>query len=164
MKPEIYEIGFVNDTACGSETVQKQIDEVRKLDCTSLVNPEDINEHVPDWNAFDNPNESRSLFQSILRDRKKRIDEKTFMADRPNFAVITAVDGKAVRLEYYEGHDALSLVYDIRSRELTGQKLPKFMESDPQAYDPVEYLKGLFPQMAGKEKEVKELLDQVHNM
>ncbi len=38
------------------------------------------------------------------------------------------LDGKAVRLEYYEGHDALSLVYDIWAKELEGKELPKWLE------------------------------------
>ena len=162
MESKIFEIGFVNDRACDSETVRKQIAAVRELDCSSLVNPEDVNENVPSWDIFDDENEPRTLFQAILKDRKRRIDENTLMADRPNFAVITAVDNKAVRLEYYEGHDALSLVYDIRSKELIGKRLKNFMESDPQAYDPVEYLKSIFPMLEGKETELKELLKEVH--
>ena len=162
MESKIFEIGFVDDRACDSETVGKQIAEVRKLDCSLLVNPENISEAVPSWDVFDNEAEPRTLFQAILKDRKRRIDENTLMADRPNFAVVTAVNGQAVRLEYYEGHDALSLVYDIRSKELLGKKLKNFMESDPQAYDPIEYLKSIFPQLAGKETELKELLKEVH--
>lgn len=67
------------------------------------------------------------MFQSIRRDRELRVDKETLMADRPGFALITAMDNKAVRLEYYEGHDALSLVYDVKAKELQGKKLPNFM-------------------------------------
>jgi len=69
-------------------------------------------------------------------------------------------DGKAVRLEYYEGHDALSLVYDIRAKELEGKELPKWLESDPYAYDPAAFLEA----MLGLPKEVsKPILDITHS-
>jgi hypothetical protein len=111
------------------------------------------------WDDVDNPNEPRTLFQSILKDREMRVDKKTLMADRPSFCVITAADGKAIRLEFYEGHDALSLIYDIRSKELQGKRLPNFMDEDPQAYDPARFLRENF----GIPEELsKPILDKVH--
>lgn len=81
------------------------------------------------------------------------------MADRPDFCVITAMDNKAVRLEFYEGHDALELVYDLRAKELHGKDLPKFMENDPQAYDPAAFLKEAF---GLPEEFTKPLLEELH--
>lgn len=73
--------------------------------------------------------------------------------------VVTVMEGKAVRLEYYEGHDALSLVYDVRAKKLQGKKLPNFMDKDPQAYDPAKFLKEAF----GIPEEIsKPLLDKAH--
>lgn len=135
----IYFIGVDGEQVVDSVETAKQIEVVKKLNC-NLQN----DGNVLTWDDFDNSEESRTLFQSILGDRKIRVDEKTFMADRPAFCVITEHEGDAVRLEYYEGHDALSLVYDIRAKELTGKDLPKWMESDPQAYDPVKFLKDVF--------------------
>ena len=135
----IFFIGTDGEKVVNSKETLKQIEQVRKLNC-SLQD----GETALTWNDVDNPEETRTLFQSILGDRKMRVDEKTFMADRPAFCVITEHEGAAVRLEYYEGHDALSLVYDIRAKELEGKELPKWMESDPQAYDPVKFLKEAF--------------------
>ena len=81
------------------------------------------------------------------------------MADRPSFCVVTPMDGKAVRLEFYEGHDALSLVYDLRSKELQGKDFPNFMDHDPQAYDPVKFVKDAF---GIPENLSKPILDELH--
>lgn len=142
-----------NQTVTSIET-RKQIEAVKKLKCDLVIEGEN-----PTWNAFDDPKESRTLFQSIEGDRKMRVDEKTFMADRPSFAVVTEHEGKAVRLEYYEGHDALSLVYDVRSQELEGKELPNFMESDPNAYDPIAFLKDVFGM---PEDFTRPIIDEIH--
>jgi len=56
--------------------------------------------------------------------------------------------------------DALSLVYDIRAKELEGKELPKWLESDPYAYDPAAFLEA----MLGIPKEVsKPILDITHS-
>jgi hypothetical protein len=104
-------VGFENDEACDSEQTQRQIDEVIKLNCL-LVDPQDHTQRIT-WADLNNPDEGRTLFQSILTDRRIRIDEKNLMADRPPFAVLNVVKGESgeydqvIRLEYYEGHDAL---------------------------------------------------------
>src|SRR5690554_228541 len=131
----IYHIGFDGEEVVNSLKTQRQIDEVKKLECMLVHKGTSL-----DWETFDNPEQSQTLFQAILRDRKCRVDEGNLMADRPQFAVITAYEGKAVRLEYYEGHDELELVYDIRAAELKGKNLPQFLESDPHAYDPAAFL------------------------
>lgn len=137
MSTKIYFVGSDGEQATNSETTLQQIEEVEKLEC-ALLNPE--NQEPLTWKALNDEAETRTLFQSILVDRRQRIDEHTLMASRPSFCVITAIEGKAVRLEFYEGHDALSLVYDVRAAELIDKELPKFMESDPQAYNPAEFL------------------------
>ena len=142
-----------NQTVTSIET-RKQIEVVKLLQCDLMHGDEQLS-----WDDFDNPEAERTLFQSIERDRKTRIDEKTFMADRPSFAVVTEHEGRAVRVEYYEGHDALSLVYDIRSKELEGKELPNFMESDPQAYDPVKFLKDIFGMPEGI---TRPIIDEIH--
>jgi hypothetical protein len=69
------------------------------------------------------------------------------------------MDNKAVRLEYYEGHDALTLVYDVRAKELQDKELPNFMDKDPQVYDPAKFLKEAF----GIPEELsKPILDELH--
>ena len=98
----IYFIGANGEKVVDSIETLKQIEAVKKLTCNML---DDGN--ILTWNDFDNPEETRTLFQSILGDRKMRVDEKTFMADRPAFCVITEHEGAAVRLEYYEGHRCL---------------------------------------------------------
>ena len=150
----IYFIGADGEQVINSEKTQKQIDEVKKLKCNLQNEGEALT-----WKAFDDPEESRTLFQSILRDRKIRVDEKTLMADRPAFCVITEHEGEAVRLEYYEGHDALKQVYDIRAKELEGKELPNFMESDPQAYDPAKFLKDFFGM---SEDFTRPIIEEIH--
>lgn len=141
MITKTYFIGANGEEATDSKTTLQQIKDVEALQC-ALVNPK--NQEPLTWAAVNNEAEPRTIFQAILADRKMRIDDRTLMADRPSFCVITAVDGRAVRLEFYEGHDALGLVYDLRSAELAGKDLPQWMESDPQAYDPAAFLKQAF--------------------
>lgn len=147
-------IGADGEKVVNCATTRKQIAEVEALECAL--------EHdglAVTWKDLDDPEQPRTIFQSILQDRKLRVDEHTMMADRPAFAVITAREGKAVRLEYYEGHDALKLVFDLRARGLQGKSMPAFLESDPHAYDPAKFLKDLL----GIPEEVsKPILDAAH--
>ena len=50
-------------------------------------------------------------------------------------------------------------MFDLRSRELQGKKLPAFMDEDPQAYDPAKFLKEF---MGIPEDVSKPILDEVH--
>lgn len=121
----------------GRAETEAQIARVRELEC-ALADGEALT-----WDDFDNPAEPRTLFQAIARDRGRRIDQGTYMADRPPFAVVTVHGDRAVRLEYYEGHDALALVYDVRAPELQGKPLPRYLERDPHAYDPAAFLEEI---------------------
>lgn len=153
---KIYLVGIDGEQTVNSETTLQQIAEVEKLEC-ALVDAETQEPYT--WLNLNDAAEPRTLFQSILADRRKRVDEHVLMASRPSFCVVTAVSGRAVRLEFYEGHDALSLVYDVRAAELQSKDLPKFLESDPQAYDPAEFLE----QAMGIPRELSEpLLKKLH--
>jgi hypothetical protein len=161
METKILFVGVDGETAVDSGTTRKQIDEVRKLECALAK----LDGKAMAWDDVDDPEEPRSLLQSILADRRYRVDVGELMANRPSFAVITVVDNKAVRLEFYEGHDALELVYDLRSLELQGKDLPNFMESDPQAYDPIAFLSEHFSDIVkyfGSNESVREMLDELH--
>lgn len=142
-------IGFIEDTACDSATTRRQIDALRNY-VLDIRGPGGEEIH---WLDIDSPDEPRTFLRAIEGDRRIRIDEKTLMADRPPFAVITEEQGRITRIEYYEGHDALELMYDLRSPDLQGKLLQRFLDHHPQAYDPREYLAGLgFPE---------EVLDEV---
>lgn len=147
-------IGADGETVVDSANTRKQIAEVEALECVMENEGRALT-----WKDLNDPAQPRTIFQSILRDRKRRVDEHTLMADRPAFAVVTAAGNKAVRLEFYEGHDALQLVFDLRSRELQGKKLPDFMDEDPHAYDPAKFLKDL---MGIPEEVSKPILEAVH--
>ena len=138
MKSELALIGFELEgedwRAVGAKKTREQIEYVKSFEC-NLYHKKEL-----DWEQFDDPSESNTLFQAIEKDRAIRIDKKTFMANRPLFAVITIIDGKAARLEFYEGHDALELACDIRSKELADKELEPFMAKDGLAYNPVEFL------------------------
>jgi len=133
----LFYIGHDGEKVVDSTETQRQIDAVKVLPC-ALVTPE--NKEPMTWVDVDDPDEPRTLFQFILGDRRKRVDRHTLMADRPPFAVVTEHEGRAVRLEMYEGHDFLVATYDLRAPELVGKTLPMYMASDPQAYDPAEFM------------------------
>lgn len=154
MKAETLSIGTNDEQVVDSKKTLEQIQAVEALECVLENEGEKIS-----WKDLDNPDEPRTIFQSILRDRKRRVDEHTMMADRPSFAVITATGGKAVRLEYYEGHDALKLEFDLRSKELQGKKLPNFMAEDEQAYNPAKFLEEAW---GIPESVSKPIIDEVH--
>lgn len=154
MKAETLFIGTDGEQVVDSKKTREQIKAVEALECIL----ENLGEKIS-WKDLDDPDEPRTIFQSILRDRKRRVDEHTMMADRPSFAVITAAGGKAVRLEFYEGHDALQLVFDLRSREMQGKKLPIFLAEDSQAYDPAKFLEEFF---GIPESMSKPIIDEVH--
>jgi len=128
---ETYFIGIDGeDPVSGAET-RKQIVAVRELKCAFFHKGEPLT-----WDVFDDPYEPRTVFQSILKDRELRVDKKMSVSDRPAYCVITAVDGRAVRMEYYEGDKILELCYDLRSKELQGKPLLIYMNEDPELYDP----------------------------
>ena len=131
-------IGHDGEKVLSAQETQHQIDEAKKLELDLWDGDNKL-----DWSMFDNPKEPRTLFQYVLSDRKIRVDQDTVMADRPPIAVLTALGGKVVRLEFYQGHDSLKLVYDIRSKDLQGIDLPKWMERDPHAYNPFKFLRDI---------------------
>lgn len=93
----------------GDET-REQIDEVKRLySATPALNS---------WEDVDHPDEERTLFRAIEHDRRKR--EKHLMADRPPAAVLWFMGNELHRLEYYEGHDYLQKVHDVRAASYTG--------------------------------------------
>jgi len=155
MKTEILFIGVDGEKVVNSIETLAQIEKAKTFDLALELNEEEKIE----WVHLDNPEEPRTLFQSILKDRELRVDKKTLMADRPSFCVLTLYNNKIVRLEYYEGHDALCLVYDVKARELQGKNIPNFMDEDPHAYDPSKFLEEAF----GIPKEFsKPILDELH--
>ena len=151
-------LNAVGERAVGSYETKASIRHVKKFECALVTEDGD----PVSWDDFDNPEEKRTIFQFILGDREQRIDNKRIMADRPPFAVVTVHGNRAVRLEFYEGHDALELSYDLRAPELQNVKLPLYLESDPQAYDPMDFLKsmGVVPQ--GAEELIREILKDAH--
>lgn len=142
------------ERAVGRAEMEGQIARVRGFECALVDEGEALT-----WEDFDNPEEPRTLFQAIANDREKRIDRGILMADRPPFAVVTVHGDRAVRLEYYEGHDALTMIYDVRAPELQGKPLPGYMETDPHAYDPAAFLEVVL----GVPKDISgPLLEEVH--
>ncbi|MEW6170662.1 MAG: hypothetical protein AB1472_03810 [Candidatus Omnitrophota bacterium] len=158
MKLEILFIGVDGKKVVSLKETLKQIEKAKTYE---LALETEQGEKV-EWIHLDDPDEFRTLFQFIVADRRSRVDKKIFMADRPSFCVLTIWNNQIVRLEFYEGHDALSLVYDIRSKELQGKKLPNFMDEDPQAYDPAKFLKETFGFPEEFTKPLKSLLDELH--
>lgn len=102
----------------------------------------------------------REMLEHVVRDRTMRVDQNTLMADRPPGVVITVRAGRAIRLEYYAGHDSLALVHDIRAPELQGQKLQRFLARDDE-YSPEAYLAEAMPRMAAMRRAGMSTFDAV---
>jgi hypothetical protein len=121
-------IGLEGNRVLSYEETKYQIEAVRDLECGLQVEGEPLS-----WDAFDDPTEQRTLFQKILEDRYMRVNKRTLMSERPSFCAITSIDGRAVRLEFYEGKRTLKLVFDIRAKEYEEEKWPNFLDRDPQS-------------------------------
>ena len=119
-------VGIGNGEIASSSQTIEQIEAVKALECTLEYEGERL-----DWDYFDDPEEPRTLFRSILSDRRVRVDQGTSMARRPGFCVVTSMDGRAVRLDYYGGRKTVALLHDIRAGELEGVDLPRFLDKDP---------------------------------
>jgi hypothetical protein len=121
-----YFVGIGEGALSSSSETMEQIDSVRALTCDLA------NDGTPlTWDFFDDPDDTTTLFRRILRDRFNRVDRGKQVEGRPGFCVVTAMDGRAVRLEYYGGRKLLSLLDDYRAGELQEADLPNFMEEDP---------------------------------
>jgi hypothetical protein len=103
-------VGIEGKKIVDSKKTMAQIEKVRALECAL----ESKDGKRITWDDIDNPKEPRTLFQLILGDRKRRVGKRSKMGDRSSYCVVTAMDGKVVRLEFYEVHDLPSLVFDIR--------------------------------------------------
>ena len=151
---KIHVIGIKDDKTCSSMDTKKQIKNMKNFE----LDLSEENKKVT-WNDIDNPEEPRTILQAIIKDRELRVDKRKLMADRPPFAVFTTQWNRIIRLEFYEGHDALKKVYDIRNEHFQKINMSDYLEKDPQAYDPVEFLYKTF----GLRKEFTEpLLKKIH--
>jgi hypothetical protein len=118
---QIITIGFEKEMVANSEETKKQIEYVKNFELDIYYKDQKIK-----WDQIYDPKEPQSILQSIVTDRSMRVDKKTIMANRPPFAAIMIDEGKIVRLEFYEGHDFLSLGYDFRSKDLQNQNLERY--------------------------------------
>lgn len=112
-------IGFKNDHVINSKDTFRQVSKLKKLNLNLL---HEDGQDVQWLDIYDSSN-PRSIIQAIILDRRKRVDYKNIMADRPSTCVVTINNDSIDRIEYYEGHDGLRLVYDIRSKSLQGVQL-----------------------------------------
>ena len=136
---KILYIGFDGEKVVSSQETEKQIAEAEKLECGLAWEGRPLK-----WQYFSDPNGPHNIFPVILKDRKRRVEENTFMVNRPPIAIVTARGNQAIRLEFYEGHNKLALALDLRSKELQGQELPLWLTTDPWAYDPANFLRESF--------------------
>ncbi len=122
-----------SDVAADQETTLEQI--------RDLVDNYALMVVIPDgnrlkWQDLFKCGDVFTPFGQILVDRIRRFGEGQYMANRPPFCAVGVVDGeKIVRIEMYDGHDALDLVLDLRSPALVGKDLPRSFSHDPFAYD-----------------------------
>ena len=131
-------IGIIDNNTCSSKETQNQINEIIQY----KISISDNNEVVKWSDLYDKNNtDERVLFNSIIADRKKRVDENIALADRPRFAVCTIINGVCERIEFYEGHDRLEKTFDLRSKKLMNQELQDYLENDEYAYNTIDFLK-----------------------
>jgi hypothetical protein len=123
---DFYFIGIGDGCLSTVSETRKQIDAVKGLECHLEQEGKAMT-----WDDFEDPEGQPSLFKDILRDRLLRVDQNTRIRRRPGFCVITALNGKAVRLEYYGGLKLLSLQEDFRAKDLQDADLPNFLKEDP---------------------------------
>jgi hypothetical protein len=112
-------IGFKNNHVINSKDTFRQVLKLKKLKLN--LHHED-GQDVQWLDIYDSSN-PRSIIQAIILDRRRRVDYKSIMADRPSTCVVTINNDSIDRIEYYEGHDGLKLIYDIRSKSLQGVQL-----------------------------------------
>ena len=138
---ELFFIGVdENGIVVNSEETARQIEEVKqkKLDVYLRQDGQKL-----DWSFIET-----SFFESILDDRRHRVNEKLKMHTRPCFAVIEATRGRVLRIQYYDGAYELKQKHDMRSRYLQGKSLPNFMDEDELACNPG--LSSLHPEVDGR--------------
>ena len=115
-------IGFEGDfdgegmKVVDTDKIRKQIGKLKgyELDLHSPDTKEPLK-----WRELHDETEQRDrlVLNAIIMDREKRVDDNMLMANRPPLAIFTIRNEKIVRFEFYEGHDRLSLYYDIRHKE-----------------------------------------------
>lgn len=125
---KLHFIGIKEGRLTSSQETKRQIEKTKSLKC-QLRHP--ITGERLSWEVFDNPEEKDSLFQAILRDRELRVDRGLLMLKKPPFCAVTALDDIAIRLEFYGGYEEISLIADLRNRQLQSVYLPSFIQKNP---------------------------------
>ena len=113
-----------------------------------------------DWQELFDPNNYRSIFQAILDDRERRVDQREIMCDRPPFAVVTVTENGIERVEYYEGHDRLEMLYDLSSPNFRTRKMRNYIDKDPHPYRIEKDFPANLP--AALKFEMKQMTKDVH--
>ena len=137
---EVFYIGFEDDTVVGRREALRQFEALKKYNM-ALIGKDGA---VISWKDIDMQLDN-SLMNVIFNDRKRRVDNGIYMADRPPFMVITIdkVSQSVARLEFYAGHDRLELIYDLRCTELEKEDLEPNYSEDTQCQGEDESLKLL---------------------
>lgn len=105
-------VNDAKDKIVYAEETRAQIEKLKKYELDII----DEDGKPVKWENLDNPEEKRSLLQYIEGDRRMR--KEHIMAGRPPILIATVRDGKVVRIEFYTGHDSLSIEIDARSKDL----------------------------------------------
>ncbi|MDF1618560.1 hypothetical protein [Petrocella sp. FN5] len=112
-------IGFIDNEVCSNKEVEKQIDELKKFELdVHTKSGEKIT-----WEKLEGAKDS--IFRAILDDRVLRVNKEQMMADRPTMCCVTINENRIIRIEYYEGHDKLEQIYDIRFKDDYGKQLER---------------------------------------
>lgn len=127
---EKYYIGFKGNSVVNSKDTIQQIIDIKKYN----LDIHDGDGNKLSWEVIDNCKYKESLFRNIVRDRKLRVNMKSIMADRPPYCVAYTEENSVVRIEYFEGHDELKQIYDIRRFDLYNVDLEPDLQIDPLKY------------------------------
>lgn len=119
-----YTIGQIGNRLLGHKATLEQINQIMDYDL-EIETKEGI---VLSWSHLYSPNRPSSPLQTILKDRKLRVDEGRPMADLPRYAVFTVKSNQIIRFEYYQGKEELALVFDIRRKDLYESWINELLE------------------------------------
>lgn len=125
-------LGITNDSypANSLETLHQMI-----ITTNLELDIHDENGNKLSWNDFSNLEYEDCIFHTILKDRVLRIDKDCEMADLMPICVVHTEGKSVIRIEYYEGHDELKLIYDIRRFDLYKANLQPTFKQGTFYYD-----------------------------
>jgi len=121
-----YTIGQIGDRLLGYKVTLEQINQIMgyELDIETKDGITIL------WSNIYSPLKTASPLQTILMDRKLRVDEERPMRDKPRYAIFTIKNNQVIRFEYYQGRERLNLIFDIRRKDLYKPWIDEYLQKE----------------------------------